>query len=90
MSFVGGSFAHDIFVSYAHGQDLSVPYSDPHHNLLYSWSCKFVDNLRSQLYLTLSDSDQTPDVWMDPRLNATGSLEANLEKEVQSSACFSH
>jgi hypothetical protein len=86
MSFVGGSFAHDIFVSYAHGQDLSVSYSDPHHNLLYSWSCKFVDNLRSQLYLTLSDSDQTPDVWMDPRLNATGSLEANLEKEVQSSA----
>jgi hypothetical protein len=90
MSFVGGSFAHDIFVSYAHGQDLSVPYSDPRRNPLYDWSHIFVDNLRSQLDLFLSNSIQTaderPDVWMDPKLKSTGSLEGNLEKEVQGSA----
>ena len=90
MSFVRGSFAHDIFVSYAHGQDLSVSYSDPRRNPLYDWSHIFVDNLRSQLDLILSNSVQTPeerpDVWMDPRLNSTGSLEGNLEKEVRGSA----
>src|SRR5208337_4341788 len=90
MSFVGGSFAHDIFVSYAHGRDLSAPYSDPRRNPLYEWSRLFVDNLRSQLDLVLSDSIQSsdgrPDVWMDPRLNLTGSLEGNLEREIEGSA----
>jgi hypothetical protein len=90
MSFVGGSFAHDIFVSYSHGQNLSVPYSDPRRNPLYEWSCIFVDNLRSQLELILSDSvlrpDERPDVWMDPKLNSTGSLQGNLEREVKGSA----
>ena len=90
MSFVGGSFAHDIFVSYAHGQDLSAPYSNPRRNPLYEWSRLFVDNLRSQLDLVLSDSIQSsdgkPDVWMDLKLNLTGSLEGNLEREIQGSA----
>ncbi len=49
MSFVSGSFARDIFVSYAHGKDLSDPYSDPRRNPLYEWSHVFVDKLRSQL-----------------------------------------
>jgi hypothetical protein len=88
MSFVGGSFTHDIFISYSHGRDLPTAYIDPRRNPLYQWSCILVDNLQSQIELLLSDSDQNPDVWMDPRLNTTGSLEGNLEKEIQSSALF--
>ena len=86
MSFVGGTFAHDIFVSYAHGKDLVDPYADPGRNPLYKWSCTFVDNLRNQLELILSDSDERSDVWMDKALKSTGSLESNLAKEIQSSA----
>jgi TIR domain len=86
MSFVGGHYTHDVFVSYAHGQDLDVSYSDPHSNPLYTWSCTLIDNLRSQIALNLSDSDRKPDVWMDPALKPTGSLEGNLKKEIQGSA----
>jgi hypothetical protein len=90
MSFVGGSFTHDIFVSYAHGKDLTQAYSDSRRNPLYEWSHIFVDKLRSQLDMILTSSARTeeeaPDVWMDPKLSMTGSLEGNLEKEVKCSA----
>ena len=32
MSYVGGSYSRDVFVSYAHGQDLEIAYSDPSRN----------------------------------------------------------
>jgi hypothetical protein len=86
MSFVGGAYNHDVFVSYAHGQDLDMTYSDPHRNPLYTWSCILIDNLREQIALNLSDSDRRPDVWMDPALKSRGSLESNLTKEIRNSA----
>jgi hypothetical protein len=85
-SYVGGLFEHDVYVTCPHGQDLSVAYRDPARDPLYEWSCKFVDHLRSQLELVLSDGDRRPDVRMDPSLNSTGPLEGSLVKEVQSSA----
>lgn len=88
MSFVGGPYTHDVFVSYAHGQDLDVSYSDPRKNPLYTWSCTLIDNLRERIALNLSDSDRAIDVWMDPALKPTGSLEGNLKKEIQNSALF--
>jgi hypothetical protein len=86
MSFVGGPYAHDVFVSYAHGHDLEASYGGPHRNHLYSWSCTFIDNLREEIERLLSGSDRTPDVWMDPALKPIGSLEGSLKKEIQSSA----
>ncbi len=82
MSFVGGPYAHDVFVSYAHGHDLEVSYGGPHRNHLYSWSCTFIDNLREEIERLLSGSDRTPDVWMDPALKPVGSLEGSLKKEI--------
>ena len=94
MSFVGGTFAHDIFVSYAHGQDLSAPYSDPRRNPLYEWSRLFVDNLRSQLDLVLSDSVQSSDgrldVWMDPKLNLPDRWRVTSRERSKARRCFSH
>jgi TIR domain len=86
MSFVGGPYTHDVFVSYAHGRDLALPYSEAHRNPLYTWSCHLIDDLRSQIAINLSDSNQDPDVWMDPALKATGSLEGNLRQEILNSA----
>jgi TIR domain len=86
MSFVGGPYTHDVFVSYAHGKDLELAYSHPRRNPLYTWSRFLIDDLRSQIALNLSDSDRVPDVWMDPALKATGSLEGNLTQEIRSSA----
>jgi hypothetical protein len=88
MSYVGGSYSRDVFVSYAHGQDLEIAYSDPSRNPLYKWSCAFVDDLRQHLAVNLSDTGGTPDVWMDHSLKLTGSLEGNLTKEIQRSALF--
>jgi hypothetical protein len=59
VSFVGGLFEHDIFLSYAHGKDLSDAYSDPRRNPLYEWSHIFVDKLRSQLDMILASSIRT-------------------------------
>jgi hypothetical protein len=86
MSFVGGSYTHDVFVSYAHGDDLEGAYSDPCRNPPYKWSCALID--REQITLNLSHSGGKPDVWMDRALRSTGSLEGNLTKEIQSSALF--
>jgi len=88
VSFVGSPYTHDVFVSYAHGQDLEEAFSDPRRNPLYNWSCTLIDNLREQIALSLSHSGRKPDVWMDQSLRLTGSLEGNLTKEIRSSALF--
>jgi TIR domain len=88
MSFVGRPYTHDVFVSYAHGEDLEEAYSDPGRNPLYKWSCTLIDNLSEQIALNLSHSGRKPDVWMDRALRSTGSLEGNLTKEIRSSALF--
>src|SRR3984893_18104894 len=85
MSFVGGPYTHDMFVSYAHGRDLDVSYSDPRRNPLYRWSCSFIDNLREEIERLLG-SDRKTAVWMDPALKPIGALEGNLKREIQSSA----
>jgi hypothetical protein len=94
MSFVGGVFAHDLFVSYAHAPDLDQGYDKAHESPLTKWSRIFVDDLRTQIKLNLSVShrdslshaDEALDVWMDPKLGSTGSLSHNLNKEIEKSA----
>jgi hypothetical protein len=88
MSFVGGPYTHDVFVSYAHGEDLEEAYGDPCKNPLYTWSCTLIDNLRHQISHNLCPFSRKPDVWMDRALRSTGSLEGNLKKEIRSSALF--
>jgi hypothetical protein len=88
MSFVGGPYAHDVFVSYAHGEDLEQAFSDLRRNQLYNWSCRMIDDLQEQIALNLSHSGRKPDVWMDHVLRSTGALEANLTKEIRISALF--
>ena len=86
MPFVGGLFTQRHFYKLP-----SDAYNEPRRNPLYEYSHVFVDKLHSQLDMILASSIQTadkeaPDIWMDPKMSITRSLEGNLEKEVKCSA----
>jgi hypothetical protein len=63
-------FVHDVFVSYAHGPEPFAGFSGMRPDLLSEWTHSFVDNLRSQLDVSLGTKDQKRrvEIWGDPAL----------------------
>jgi hypothetical protein len=84
-SFVGDSFEFDIFVSYAHGSSANDLGINRRSHLL-SWSIAMAEDLKQQVNLLLSDSDQKINIWMDPKVRSNASLEGNLDSAVERSA----
>jgi hypothetical protein len=88
------SYTYDVFVSYAHGTEAQGRFSDRRHNLLSEWAHRFVDDLIAHIDFNLSqtafEGDEKPSAkpFMDPDLEASGSLTENLRGKARDSALF--
>lgn len=86
------NYAHDVFVSYAHGPETQSRYHGERDNLLTGWTRRFVDDLTAQIDISLSQFEfgdqETPGAafFMDGDLNGSGSLTGNIKAAVQESA----
>jgi TIR domain len=89
MSYVPG-FVHDVFVSYAHGPEPFAGVSGMRSDLLSEWTHSFVDNLRSQLDVSLGTKDQKRrvEIWVDPALEGNYPLSESLNAKIKQSALF--
>ena len=81
MSYVGGDFEHDLFVSYSHGGD------GDGHGLLQPWSLAFVAELQKELRTegrfrrdlkVFIDASHRPGEGVDPLAGLTPQLEAQI------------
>jgi hypothetical protein len=70
--FVPG-FAHDVFVSYAHGPKPLAGFRGMRSDFISKWTQSLVDDLSSQLDVFLGTKDQKRrvSIWMDPALDGT-------------------
>ena len=83
MTYVPG-FAHDIFVSYAHGP----PMSGRRVDLMSDWTHSFVDDLQSQLDVLLGTKDQKRrvSIFIDRALDGNRPLSEGLTAKAKQSA----
>lgn len=70
-------FAHDVFVSYAHDDNLA--FRD------FQWVDHFVNDLQARLSSLIGN---TADVWRDPRLGGNSALEPELTNRLKKSAAL--
>lgn len=77
MSYVGERFRHDVFFSYAHG-----------NNLLRDWSRSVAGLIHSTLEILLSDREGVLSFFTDEALLLSQPLTAELREHVQSSAAL--
>jgi hypothetical protein len=77
-------FAHDIFVSYAHGP----PQSGRRVDLMSDWTHSFVDDLQSQLDVLLGTKDQKRrvSIFIDRALDGNRPLSESLTAKAKQSA----
>jgi hypothetical protein len=75
--YVGGRFQHDVFFSYAHGNDL-----------LRDWSRKLAREICDTLGILLSDRERTLSFYTDEQLRLNEPLTSELRSHVQSSAAL--
>ena len=89
MPYVPG-FVHDVFVSYAHGPEPFAGFGRMRPDLLSEWTHSFVDNLRSQLDVSLGTKDQKRrvEIWEDPALEGNYPLSESLNTKIKQSALF--
>jgi hypothetical protein len=61
-------FAHDVFVSYAHGPKPLAGFRGMRSDFISKWTQSLVDDLSSQLDVFLGTKDQKRrvSIWMDP------------------------
>ena len=83
MTYVPG-FAHDVFVSYAHGP----PQSGRRVDLMSDWTHSFVDDLQSQLDVLLGTKDQKRrvSIFIDRALDGNRPLSESLTAKAKQSA----
>ena len=83
MTYVPG-FAHDVFVSYAHGP----PQSGRRVDLMSDWTHSFVDDLQSQLDVLLGTKDQKRrvSIFIDRALDGNRPLSEGLTAKAKQSA----
>jgi hypothetical protein len=75
MAYVGDDFTHDVFFSYAHGDDN-----------LREWSLKLAALIKSTLRTSLADREDKLDLFVDPGLKGNEQLGPQLKEVAQSSA----
>jgi hypothetical protein len=77
-------FAHDIFVSYAHG----LPQSGGRADLMSDWTHSFVDDLQSQLDVLLGTKDRKRrvSIFIDRALDGNRPLSESLTAKAKQSA----
>lgn len=87
MPYVPG-FAHDVFVSYAHGLKPLAGFRGRRSDFISNWTHSFVDDLTSQLDVVLGTKDDKRRVsmWMDPALEGHIPLSEGLNAEIKRSA----
>jgi TIR domain len=83
-------FTYDVFVSYAHGPEPFAGFRGMRPDLLSKWTHSLVDNLKSQLDVSLGTKDQKRRVaiWGDPALDGNHPLSEGLNAKVKQSALF--
>lgn len=79
MCYVDGQFAHDIFVSYSHGDPLGAGRSP-----LKSWSIRCMEKLREDIHATDPEFDMLS-IFMDQNLDATLQLTPQIRERVKGS-----
>jgi hypothetical protein len=83
-------FTYDVFVSYAHGPEPFAGFRGMRTDLLSKWTHSLVDNLKSQLDVSLGTKDQKRRVaiWGDPAIDGNHPLSEGLNAKVKQSALF--
>jgi hypothetical protein len=81
-------FAHDVFVSYAHGPEPFAGFRGMRTDFISKWTHSLVDDLSSQLDICLGTKDLTRrvSIWMDPALDGNRPLREGLNAEIKQSA----
>lgn len=87
MPYVPG-FAHDVFVSYAHGLKPLAGFRGMRSDFLSNWAHSLVDDLTSHLDVILGTKDdkRRVSIWMDPVLEGNRPLREGLSAEIKQSA----
>ena len=87
MPYVPG-FAHDVFVSYAHGPKPLAGFRGMRSDFISKWTQSLVDDLSSQLDVFLGTKDQKRrvSIWMDPALDGNYPLSENINAKIKQSA----
>ena len=87
MPYVPG-FAHDVFVSYAHGPKPLAGFRGMRSDFISKWTQSLVDDLSSQLDVFLGTKDQKRrvSIWMDPALDGNYPLSQNINAKIKQSA----
>ena len=89
MPYVPG-FAHDVFVSYAHGPKPLAGFRGMRSDFISKWTQSLVDDLSSQLDVFLGTKDQKRrvSIWMDPALDGNHPLSKSINAKIKESALF--
>ena len=87
MPYVPG-FAHDVFVSYAHGPKPLAGFRGMRSDFISKLTQSLVDDLSSQLDVFLGTKDQKRrvSIWMDPALDGNYPLSENINAKIKQSA----
>ena len=87
MPYVPG-FAHDVFVSYAHGPKPLAGFRGMRSDFISKWTQSLVDDLSSQLDVFLGTKDQKRrvSIWMDPALDGNYPLSESINAKIKQSA----
>jgi TIR domain len=83
-------FAHDVFVSYAHGPKPLAGFRGMRSDFISKWTQSLVDDLSSQLDVFLGTKDQKRrvSIWMDPALDGNSPLSKSINSKIKQSALF--
>jgi hypothetical protein len=82
MSFVGGKYKHDIFVSYSHG----TPAHGQNETDLKRWTHAFVRKLEEDVRYSLQGRDRDVEIWYDEHLKGNKYLTNQLKTEIANAA----